>query len=97
PIGERQLRGVSDDVAVFSVTAPRARSTRADDRLAAPVVGRTEELERIGRAWAAARVGGDDARLVVVVGDPGMGKSRLARAAIDRATQDHAAVIEVNC
>ena len=97
PIGPHQLRGVSDDVSVFTVREPRTRSTMGDDRLRAPLVGRREERERIDLAWQAARDGGEASRLLVIAGEPGIGKSRLARFAIERAHDDQANVIEINC
>ena len=97
PIGSRELHGVSDDVDVFAVRAPRTRSTMADERLAAPLVGRDAELARLDAAWRATVDGGDAPRVVVISGDPGMGKSRLVRAAIESASGNVATVAEVNC
>ena len=52
-----------------------ARPTAADD---GPLVGREPELERLGEAFEhAARE--REPRLVTVIGEPGIGKSRLAR------------------
>ncbi|MCV2490974.1 AAA family ATPase [Geodermatophilus sp. YIM 151500] len=42
-----------------------------------PFVGRVLELDRLDRAWRAAREG--RAHLVLLAGEPGIGKSRLAR------------------
>jgi len=44
----------------------------------APLVGRDAELDRLRRAWGEARASGSAPRLVVVSGEPGIGKSRLA-------------------
>src|SRR5690606_26593473 len=44
-------------------------------------IGRSEELEELVRRCA-------DSRLVTVVGPPGVGKTRLARAAAERAAAD---------
>ena len=55
-----------------------AALARAERRLDAPLVGRTEELERLRGALQVAR----EARrcnVVTVVGEPGIGKTRLAR------------------
>jgi DNA-binding SARP family transcriptional activator len=51
---------------------------RAERRLDAPLVGRDEELERLRSALAAARESGR-CRVLTVVGEPGIGKTRLAR------------------
>ncbi len=97
PVGPRHLRGVSQDVEVFRVYEPRARSTMRDDRLGVLLVGREEERRRIEAAWRSTVEGGGGSRVVVVTGEPGIGKSRLARYAMDVARQDGADVIEINC
>ena len=68
-----------------------------DERLALPLVGRSGERERIDTAWQAVRDGSSDNRLLVLSGDPGIGKSRLTRYAIDVAHANGAGVIEINC
>ena len=55
-----------------------AALVRAERRLDAPLAGRKEELARLRAALAAARKEGR-CRVVTVVGDPGIGKTRLAR------------------
>ena len=42
----------------------------------APLVGRTAELDRLLAAWSRVRAGGHPS-LATIVGDPGIGKSRL--------------------
>jgi DNA-binding SARP family transcriptional activator len=61
-----------------------AELARARRRLEAPLVGREEELEQLGAALAAAREAGR-CRVVTVVGEPGIGKTRLARELATRA------------
>jgi len=51
---------------------------RASRRLDAPIVGRDEELARLRAELAAARETGR-CRVLTVVGEPGIGKTRLAR------------------
>jgi DNA-binding SARP family transcriptional activator len=60
----------------------------------APLVGREAELERIGAAWDACRRRAR-ATLLVVTGDAGTGKSRLADEALARARLDGAAAAVV--
>ena len=96
-LGEQALKGVSDDMRAFVVKSPRTRSTASDDRFAAPLVGRDVERRRLADAWSATVEGGDGERVVSVTGDPGIGKSRLVRAAVDRALADGGVVVEVNC
>jgi DNA-binding SARP family transcriptional activator len=49
-------------------------------RAAGPLVGRWRELDRLGRLWSRARAGVRDGsgRLVLLTGEPGIGKTRLA-------------------
>jgi DNA-binding winged helix-turn-helix (wHTH) protein/tetratricopeptide (TPR) repeat protein len=47
-----------------------------------PFVGRDEEIELISRRWAVAKRG--QGQVVVVTGEPGIGKSRLVRAFLER-------------
>lgn len=56
-----------------------------------PLVGRSRELSRLVRAWESCRANGR-ATVVLVLGDPGMGKSRLAEEVLERARLDGAAV-----
>ncbi len=44
-------------------------------RLLTPLVGREEQLDLLGRRWERARKG--EGQLALIVGEPGLGKSRL--------------------
>jgi predicted ATPase len=48
---------------------------RAGQRHLTPLVGRDEEIAMLVRRWQRARQG--DGQLVLIVGEPGLGKSRL--------------------
>ena len=87
PVGNRSLRGLSDDVTVRRVVCadrPRGRPVN----VAARYVGREEELELLHNVFS--RVVRDRrAQLVTIFGDPGIGKSRLAQefyAGLERTT-----------
>jgi predicted ATPase len=51
-----------------------------------PLLGREEELELLLRRWEEAKRG--DGRVVLVTGEPGIGKSRIARALRDQLSSD---------
>ena len=77
PAGERELKGLPRELVVWRVICADGRAGRPLS-IAAPYVGREEELELLGNAYA--RVVRDRrAQLVTIFGEPGIGKSRLAR------------------
>ena len=66
-------------------------------RAAAPLVGRAQELETLRQLWALAVAGqrdpgGENGRMVLLAGDPGIGKTRLA-AELARAAYDAGALV----
>ena len=86
---QRQTAGlfVAEDAARMSSRACRHRSTlyrivrasgggrRGGARALTPLVGREEELDLLSRRWERARSG--EGQFVQIVGEPGIGKSRL--------------------
>ncbi|HEU5323932.1 MAG TPA: adenylate/guanylate cyclase domain-containing protein, partial [Methylomirabilota bacterium] len=78
PLGRLPIKGLEHPVEVYELLSAAPFRGRLDRRPAgslAPLVGREAELERIGRALAAARQG--HGQVVAVVGEAGVGKSRL--------------------
>jgi class 3 adenylate cyclase len=97
PAGMLQTRGrdgtVEAWIAVECLAPPGRRPARVDG----PLVGRREELGLLQHAVGAA-VARHRAQLVVLLGDAGVGKSRLARELADWAVQEHdATVLEGRC
>lgn len=88
-LGELQVKGRSAPVAVYQWLGRQSESADA-----APFVGRLAELQRLQTAMDGA-IAERTARLVTVVGDPGVGKSRLA--AQFAGAQTEARVIEARC
>ena len=74
-LGARELKGVSQPVQLFRIVRASGGGRRAGARTLTPFVGREEELVLLARRWERARVG--EGQLVLVVGEPGLGKSRL--------------------
>ena len=68
-----QLKGKAEPVSAFEVVGERTGSR--GDVASTPMVGREREFERASRV--AARALGGDGGVLVAVGDPGIGKSRL--------------------
>ena len=79
PAGELTLRGKSESVVVHSLLGtlaePRSGRGLAALGLAAPLVGRTDELDQLMKAFA--RMERGHAQMVSLVGEAGTGKSRL--------------------
>src|SRR5205085_1706403 len=81
--GGLTLKGLSEPVTAWRVSWVRARSGALPSRLAEATargacVGREPELARLESEWSAAEHGGR--RLVLISGEPGVGKTRLAAA-----------------
>ena len=73
--GARELKGVSEPVQLFRIVRASGGRRRGGARALTPFVGREEELGLLVRRWERARAG--DGQLTLIVGDPGLGKSRL--------------------
>ncbi len=76
--GQVTMKGLRDPITLYEVagrTAARSRWEARAARALTTLVGREAELAKMGRALERAR--GGHGEMVAVVGDPGMGKSRL--------------------
>jgi class 3 adenylate cyclase/tetratricopeptide (TPR) repeat protein len=88
PLGEKALKGVSRLIGVHRVlrtTGAVGRLEVADARRLTPVVGRDGDLKRLVKAWEEAERG--HGAIVHLTGEPGIGKSRLVRALIEKVGQ----------
>jgi class 3 adenylate cyclase/tetratricopeptide (TPR) repeat protein len=73
--GARELKGVSERVQLFRIVRASGGGRRGGGRARTPFVGREEELGVLARRWERAK--GGEGQLVLIVGEPGLGKSRL--------------------
>jgi class 3 adenylate cyclase/predicted ATPase len=73
--GSHQLKGVPEPVTLFRLVRASGGGRRAGQRHLTPMVGREEEIAMLMRRWERARQG--EGQLVLIVGEPGLGKSRL--------------------
>jgi class 3 adenylate cyclase/predicted ATPase len=83
-----RLKGVECPVAAFRVNATqeeRLATVSSGDRLS-DLVGRAEELEMLARRWD--RVLNGSGQVVLLSGEPGIGKTCLLRALMDRCGLD---------
>jgi class 3 adenylate cyclase/tetratricopeptide (TPR) repeat protein len=73
--GARELSGVSEPVKLFRIVRASGAGRRGGARAPTPFVGREEDLAVLARRWERARAG--EGQFVLIVGEPGLGKSRL--------------------
>lgn len=97
-LGERMLKGFAAPVAVWRVLGEasaetRFAATRAPDRRA--FVGRSEESSLIANLWQRACKG--EGRALVVSGEAGMGKSRLADVLVEQVMHERCYRVTCQC
>ncbi|HKX42545.1 MAG TPA: AAA family ATPase [Burkholderiaceae bacterium] len=94
PLGRHALQGSVEPVAAYTVVAEQLADSRFDarqGRALAPMVGREQELSLLLERWSQAQ--GGEGQAVLLVGEAGIGKSRLTRALLDAcAAQPHRTV-----
>ncbi|MGA9322828.1 MAG: AAA family ATPase, partial [Xanthobacteraceae bacterium] len=73
--GTHTLRGVPEPTVLFKLVRVSGGGRRSAQRNLTPLVGRDDEMTMLMRRWERARQG--DGQLVLIVGEPGLGKSRL--------------------
>ena len=88
PLGARQVRGLPDPVKVYEVVdpIPGGARRRGIEGLVAPIVGRERELRELRERVS--RLGRGEDGFVTVVGEAGLGKSRLVAETRARAGRD---------
>ena len=97
-LGELRLKGVARPVgasSVVSATEARTRIEALAPRGLTPLVGRSAEMAQLLACWDEVRAGAG--RAVLVSGEPGIGKSRLAHELNRRAADAGAATIALRC
>jgi class 3 adenylate cyclase/predicted ATPase len=75
--GVHELKGMPAPVTLYRIMRASGGGRRGGGRVMTPLVGREEELELLSRHWESARAG--EGQLVLVAGEPGIGKSRLVQ------------------
>jgi class 3 adenylate cyclase len=90
-LGDVELKGKTEPVQLFRVIGLKAKPGRRRGLesvgLSSPLVGRSEELQKLNQLYDVARAG--RGRLAILIGEPGIGKSRLLaelRALVPEAT-----------
>jgi hypothetical protein len=84
-LGAVEVRGIPGTVLAWQVLRASGVASRFEalrGSALTPLIGRDEEIELLLRRWARAKAG--DGQIVLVSGEPGIGKSRLAAALAER-------------
>ncbi|MFK8081955.1 MAG: adenylate/guanylate cyclase domain-containing protein, partial [Granulosicoccus sp.] len=88
-IGDHNLKGIAKPVKAYVVIGENSRESRFAARqkgALTPIVGREQELGLLREYWTKAKSG--TGQMIIVSGEAGIGKSRIAQAAIDEVAQD---------
>jgi class 3 adenylate cyclase len=84
-VGAKDLKGISGPVRAWVALRPAAVESRFEALHGSgltELVGREEELDLLLRRWSKAKAGGG--QVVLLSGEPGIGKSRLTAALMER-------------
>src|SRR5271169_999078 len=73
--GQHELKGVSAPMTLYRIVRASGGGRRGGARALTPLVGREEELDLLSQRWQRAQKG--EGQLALIVGEPGIGKSRL--------------------
>jgi len=73
--GAHELKGVPAPVTLYRILRISGGRRRKGARLLTPFIGRAEDIGVLARRWERARAG--EGQFVMIVGEPGIGKSRL--------------------
>ena len=97
-LGPRALKGLSIPVQVHRVLRESEAQTRFDVAMRAgltPLIGRENESAILVQRWAQAR--GGEGQVVLLTGEPGIGKSRLVQGFKERIAMEPSTWLECHC
>jgi len=96
-LGKVPIKGFSDPVPIWQVTGAGATESRFEALRATttPLVGRDEEIDLLLRRWEQAKHG--DGCVVLISGEPGIGKSRIAQTVVERLSGEPHARLRLFC
>ncbi|MBI3246176.1 MAG: AAA family ATPase [Deltaproteobacteria bacterium] len=97
-LGPQTLKGISALLSVYRVMRESVAQSRFEatvNKGLTPLVGREEELGLLRRRWEQAKAG--EGQVVLLSGEPGIGKSRLVEALKGHVRQGGATPIEFRC
>ena len=88
-LASRELKGIAGAVRAWAALRPASVESRFEALHASgltELVGREEELELLLRRWLKAKTG--EGQVILLSGEPGIGKSRLTAALLERLTTE---------
>src|SRR4029450_11027207 len=97
-LGPSTVKGISAPVEVYRVLEESGLQSRFEVAVGTgltPLVGREEELGLLQRRWAQAKEG--EGQVVLLRGEPGIGKSRLVTTLQETGNAEGATCIEFRC
>ena len=97
-LGPRTVKGIDRPIRVYRVREPSGAPSRFEAtaiRGLTPLVGRDEELNLLLSRWTDALAG--EGQVVLLTGEPGIGKSRLIQAFRDQVRSDAVTVLRYFC
>ena len=97
-LGPQTVKGIHEPVAVYRVreaSGVRSRFEATAIRGLTPLVGRDEEIRLLSSRWQQAKAG--EGHVVLLTGEPGIGKSRIIQCLRERVRDDQATVLRYYC
>ena len=89
-LGAVEVKGLAGPAPAWQVLRPSVVASRFEALRGSalnPLIGRDEEIDLLLRRWARAKAG--DGQIVLVSGEPGIGKSRIVAALAERLRDEH--------
>jgi class 3 adenylate cyclase/predicted ATPase len=97
-LGLKEVKGSPQPIRVWQILAPHDPQSRFDTALKArlsPLVGRIDELNQLRELWKRASAG--QGQVVLLSGEAGIGKTRLARTAYARIADEETIRVRYQC
>jgi class 3 adenylate cyclase len=96
-LGAVPLKGFDQNVQAWQVLEAEAAESRFEALRVAgtPLIGREDEIELLMRRWGQVKTG--EGRVVLLSGDPGVGKSRVVQALLERLAHEPNARLRYFC
>ena len=96
PFGRHLVKGIDTPITVYQVLSERQSGNQLEGKTAlTPLVGREQEIGLLFDRWEQVKEG--RGQVVLLSGEPGIGKSRLAYTLREHVTNDGSLLFEAHC